>query len=196
MRLFSNRIDNLGDFVANFAKVHPIDDFSRDVVALGSIDNLLKRCRSLYRGAHSEEVVFANEYDRQFIKRGQIQSFVESSLIDRAVTEEAERDPIFAQVLGGKRHSHRQWNVGADNSVTTVHVIFLIEEMHGAPQAPRAASLLSKKLCHTRVRARTAGKCMGMIAISCNDIVVFAHTRDGTCHDGFLANVKMTKAAD
>src|SRR4029453_16104316 len=135
MRLLPNRMHNLGDLIANFAKVHPIDDFPWDVVALGPIDNLLKRCRSLYRGAHSEEVVFANEYDRQFIKRGQIQSFVESSLIDRAVTEEAERDPIFAQVLGGKRHSHRQWNVGADNSVTTVHVIFPIEEMHGAPQA-------------------------------------------------------------
>jgi hypothetical protein len=36
---------------------------------------------------------------------------------------------------------------------------------------------------------------MGMIAISGNDIVVVAHSRDGTCHDGFLANVKMTKAA-
>ena len=37
---------------------------------------------------------------------------------------------------------------------------------------------------------------MGMIAISGNDVVVVAHSRDGACHDGFLANVKMTKAAN
>jgi hypothetical protein len=34
-----------------------------------------------------------------------------------------------------------------------------------------------------------------MIAISGNDVVVVANRRDSACHDGFLANVKMAKAA-
>ena len=193
--LLPNGLGDLGDLVAHFAKVHSIDNFSRDVVALRPIDDLFKRCRSLYRCAHGEEVVFANEYDRQFIKRGEIQSFVESSLIDRAVTEEAKRDPIFVPVLGGKSHSHRQRNVGANNSMTAVHVIFPVEKMHGATQALRAAGLLSKKLCHTGIRTCPASERVSVIAISGNDVIVFAHSREGACYDGFLTNVKMTKAA-
>ena len=102
MRLLPDGIHNLGNLVADFAKVHSIDDFSGNVVAFRAIDNLLERGRSLHGSAHGEEVVFANENDRQFIKSGQIQRFVESALIDRAVTEEAERDAIFARYLMAK----------------------------------------------------------------------------------------------
>src|SRR5438270_14088872 len=37
---------------------------------------------------------------------------------------------------------------------------------------------------------------MGMIAISGNDVVVESDSGDGTCHNRFLTDIKMTKAAD
>ena len=42
VRLFADRIHDLGNLVAHFAKVHSIDDFSRDIVPFGAIDDLLE----------------------------------------------------------------------------------------------------------------------------------------------------------
>src|SRR5206468_10686632 len=142
MRLFANGIHNLRDFVAHFAKVHSVENFSGNVVTLGPIDNLFERCRSFHRGAHGKEVVFADENDRQLKERSQIQSFMKRALVDRAVTEKAEGHAIFAPVLNGKRQSNSKWNVGADNGVPAVHVSLTVKEMHRTAQASRTAGFL------------------------------------------------------
>ena len=76
MRIFANGTHDLDEFVAHFAKVHPIDNFARNVVTLGAINDLFQRCRSFHRSAHREEIVFADENDWQFKKRDQIERFV------------------------------------------------------------------------------------------------------------------------
>src|SRR5712691_11941843 len=111
MWLFSNGIHDLGDFVAHFAKVHSIDNFSGNVVALCPIDNLLERCRSFHRRAHGKEVVFTNENDRQFIKSSESQSLMKRSLVNCAVAEEAECHAILVPVLDRKGQSNSQWHV-------------------------------------------------------------------------------------
>src|SRR4030095_9788116 len=189
-------IHNLGNLVADFAKVHSIDNFSGNVVAFRAVNDLPERRRSLHGSAHGEEVVFTNENDRQFIKSGQIQRFVEGALIDRSITEEAERHTIFAPVFNGKSHPDRQRNMSGDNSVTAVHVIFAVEEMHRTAQAARAACFFSKKFRHTCVRARAASKRVSMIAVSGDNVVIVTNGSDSAGHDCFLPNVKMTKAAD
>src|SRR5438046_9072089 len=82
-------------------------------------------------------VVFTNEDDRQSIESREIQRFVESALIDRSITEKAERDAIFVAVFDGESQSHRQRNVSCDNGVTSVHVMLLVEKMHTATQTGR-----------------------------------------------------------
>ena len=196
MRFLSDGIYNLGDLVADFAKVHSIDDFSGNVVTFRAIDDLPERGRSLHGSTHCEKVVFTNEDDRQFIESRQIQRFVEGSLIDRSITEKAERDAIFAPVLDGESQSHRQRNVSCDNGVTSVHVMLLVEKMHRATQAARTACFFSKKLRHTGVRACAASKRVSVIAVSGDDVVIVANGRDGAGHNCFLANVKVTKTAD
>ena len=69
MRIFPNRNDNLGQFVAHLAKIHAVDDFAGNVVSLGAVDNLLERCRSLHRSSHGEKVVLADENNRQLVER-------------------------------------------------------------------------------------------------------------------------------
>src|SRR5437588_3591317 len=196
MWLFADGTHNLGDFVAHFSEVHSIDNFSGDIVTFGSIDNLLKRCRPFHRGAHGEEVVFANEDDRQFIKRAEIQSFVERALIDRAVAEEAECYTIFVTVFDRKGQSNSQRHVGADDRMAAIHVILAVEKMHRAAQAARTAGFFSKELCHACVGAGAASKSMRVIAVSGDDIIIVAHRGNRAGHNGLLADIKMTKTAD
>src|SRR4030095_3748631 len=150
----------------------------------------------LHGSTHGEKVVFTNEDDRQVIKSGQIQRFVEGALIDRSITEKAERDPIFAAVLDGESQSHRQRNVRCDNSVTSVHVMLLVEKMHRAAQAARAACFFPKKLRHTGVGACAASKRVSVIAVSGDDVVIVTDRSDSAGYHRFLPNVKMTKTAD
>ena len=42
MRLFADGINDFGNLVAHFTKIHPIDDLSRDIVSFGAIDDLLE----------------------------------------------------------------------------------------------------------------------------------------------------------
>ena len=62
--------------------------------------------------------------------RREIQSFVKRALIDSSIPKEAERDTILATVPDGKGQSHRQWHVGADDGMPSIHVMSLIEKMH------------------------------------------------------------------
>src|SRR5215469_14653240 len=102
MRFFPDRIGNLSDFVAHFAKVHSINNFPWNIVALRAIDDLFKRRRSFYRSAHGKKVVFTNENDRQPIQCCEVESFMERALIDSSISKEAEREPILATIFYGK----------------------------------------------------------------------------------------------
>src|SRR5205823_574484 len=86
-------------------------------------------------------------------------------------------------------------NVSSDNSVTTVHVVLLVEDMHRTPQPARAARVFPKQFRHARICTGAAGKSMGMIAVSGNDVVIVAHGSDRAGHDCFLADVELTKTA-
>ncbi len=86
--------------------------------------------------------------------------------------------------------------MGADNRVTTVHVILPIKEMHRAAQASRTTGFFSKKLRHARIGARAASKSVRVIAISGDDIIIVAHGCDCAGDNGLLTDVKMTKSAD
>ncbi len=72
MRIFANGGDDLAQFVAHFAKVHPVNDFTRNVVTFGAIDDLLQRCRSFHRRSHGKEVVLANEDDGKLVERDEV----------------------------------------------------------------------------------------------------------------------------
>src|SRR5438552_12106999 len=68
--------------------------------------------------------------------------------------------------------------------------------MHRTAEPLRTARCLSEKFGHTRVRTRPPRKCVTMIAISSDDVIVIAHSRDRAGDHCFLANVKMAEAAD
>src|SRR4029077_12996843 len=132
----------------------------------------------LQGSTHCEKVVFTNEDDRQSIESREIQGFVEGALIDRSITEKAERDAIFAAILDSESQSHRQRNVSGDNGVTSVHVMLLVEKMHRATQAARTPCFFPKKLRHTCVGAGAASESVSMIAVGGDNVVIITNGGD------------------
>src|SRR5262245_18933033 len=121
---------------------------------------------------------------------------MERPLIDRAVTEEAECDAILAAVLNRKRQPNPQRYVRGNDRVATIHMMRHIEKMHRPTEPSRAAGFFSEKLRHTCIGARAPGQGMPVITVSGNDVIIRAHGSDRPDHDSFLANVKVTKAAN
>src|SRR5438477_255291 len=68
--------------------------------------------------------------------------------------------------------------------------------MHRTAQSPGAAGVFTEKFRHAGISARSASQGVGMIAIGSDDVIVEPNSRDGTGHDRFLADVKVTKTAD
>ena len=196
VRFSPDRLRHLRDLVAHLAKAHPVDDVARDIVAFRAIDDFLERSRALDRCAHGEEVVFANENDRQLVERGQIERFVEGSLVDRPIAEEAKRDPVFTAVLRGEGHPGRERNVRRDDGVPAVHVIFAIEKMHRSAQPARAAGGFAEKLRHAGLGRSSARERVRVIAVGGDQIIIRPHRRDCADYDRFLADIEMAKATD
>ena len=84
----------------------------------------------------------------------------------------------------------------ADNGVPAVHVVFLVEVMHGTAEAAGAAGRFAEKLGHAGISGSSARQRMGMIAISGDQVVVRPRRCDRADHDRFLPDVEMAEAAD
>src|SRR5260370_17634925 len=116
--------------------------------------------------------------------------------MEAAAAKEASLPVIFFPISGREGHSRRERNVRANDRVSAVHVIFLVEEMHRTAEALRAAGRFAKEFGHTRVGAGSARERVSVIAICGDDVIVLAHRGDGTDDNRFLADVKMAEAAD
>ncbi len=121
---------------------------------------------------------------------------MERALVDRAVAEKAERDPIFAAVFCRESHPRGERDVRGDDRVPAVHVALLVEVMHRAAETARAARRLAKKFRHAGIRTRAAGERVCVIAIGGDQVIIRPGGRDRARDDRFLSDVKMAKAAD
>ena len=100
--------------------VHPVHRPGGHAVAGGPHRQVGLRLRPVERRAHGVQVVLAAEQHRQLPQRGQVQALVELALGDRAVAEEAGRDPGLAAHLVGERDTDRQRQPAADDRVPAV----------------------------------------------------------------------------
>src|SRR5260370_9842129 len=121
---------------------------------------------------------------------------MEGALVNRAIAEKAKCDSIFVSILARERQASRERDVRADDGVTSVHVIFLVEKMHRTAEPLRTARRFSEKFRHARVRARATPESVTVIPISGDDVIIVAHGRDRTGDHGFLTDVKMAEPAD
>lgn len=147
-------------------------------------------------GAHAVLVVFYQKDDGEFEEACEIKRFVQGTLVHRAVAEVAQHDAIFLAVFNGPAEAHRQRNVAGNNGVPAEKIAFMVEKVHRATLAMRAAGGLAVKLGKERMNIAAAGDGVAMVAVRGNNIVVGAHRADAADGNCFLTVIKMAEAAD
>ena len=103
---------------------------------------------------------------------------MERADVDRPVAHVAKRNSVFAPVLAGKRQTRRQRQVLADDGVAAVHETLLVEIVHGAAQALRAARGLAEQLGHAGVRAGAAREGVAVVAVGGDEVIIGPRGRD------------------
>src|SRR5438105_299188 len=196
MLILSDGGNRFSDLVAHLSKVHAIHDRRGNVVAFCAINNLLERSRAFHGCTHGEKVIFADENDRQFVEGGEIQCFVKSALIDRAISEKTKGEAVFVSVLAGESQPAGERDVRADNRMPAVHVMSLIEKMHRSAQTAGATSFLAEKFGHASIGRRPTSEGMGVVAICSDQVIIVTNRCDRASHDGLLSNIEMTEPAD
>ena len=93
-----------------------------------------------------------------FHSAGQVQRLVERALGHRAVAEEADDDLVAALVLDGEAHAGRERQVAAHDAVAAEEVRRLVEQVHRAALALRAARRAAEQLGHDPPRIRALGQ--------------------------------------
>src|SRR5687768_13168648 len=94
------------------------------------------------------------------------------ALVDGAITKEAKRDPVFLAIFRSESQPGPERDMGSDDGVAAIHVVFLVEIMHRAAESARAAGGLPEKLGHAGVGAGPASQRVGVIAVSGNQVII------------------------
>ena len=123
-------------------------------------------------------------------------AFVHRALVDGAVAEVADADPILAPVLDGEGDAGGQRDVAADDGVAAEKPLLDVEEVHRAALAPGAARHLAQQFRHARPGRHAPGQGVAVIAIGRDQIVVFPEHADRTDRHGLLPAVLVEEAAD
>src|SRR5215213_3125432 len=121
---------------------------------------------------------------------------MESALVHRGFAEEAERHLILALVFRGESGARRQRNLTSDNRVAAKKAEALVKHVHRAALAFGTAGRFAKEFGHDGSGCHSFCEREPVFAIAGKHVIVLSNGRDRTDAYCFLANVKVTKAAD
>ena len=189
-------LDGLGEAIAHLEDVLDEEAVARHAVAERLLRHVLDAHRPRERRAHRVLVVLADEDDGQLPERGQAHALVEVADADGALAEEDDGDPVLAAVLRREGGAGRDRDVAADDAVAAEHVVLLVEEVHRAAEAPRAAGDLAEELGHGGARAHPARERHAVIAVGREQVVVGPERGGGADRDRLLPDVEVEEAAD
>ena len=117
------------------------------------------------------------------------------ALVDRSVAHEAERTALESFVFEPVSKPQAQWCLAADDSMPAPVVFVGGEEVHRAAFAARATGRFSEKFRHAFIHAHAHGERVTVVAVGCNDMVVFAHERYRPDSNRLLSDIKVEKSA-
>src|SRR5215213_6066447 len=121
---------------------------------------------------------------------------MESALVHRGFAEEAERHLVPALIFRGESGARRQRNLTSDNRVAAKEAEALVKHVHRAALAFGTACGFSEELSHDGSGCHSFCERQAVFAITRKHVVIFSNRRDRADADCFLADVKVTKAAD
>src|SRR5689334_20347415 len=105
----TSAIDGFSQLLDHGIQIVPINVASRHVVAGSAFGEIFFSRRSGYLRAHRHPVVFYDVDARELHEAREVERFVESALIQRAVAEEREAHPAGFFVPRGEGHPGAEW---------------------------------------------------------------------------------------
>ncbi len=147
-------------------------------------------------GAHSVHVVFQHVDHWKVPEGHQVHGFVERSLIDRAVSEEADTYLVGVPVLDGKSDPGCERHPASDDAMAAQEARADVEHVHRAAFSFGYAGRLAEKLCHDVLGVGALGDALSVLPIRAHDVVVRPKRGDESYPDCFLACVQVQEAAD
>jgi hypothetical protein len=102
--------------------------------------------RPLQRRAHRVLVVLDDEHNRQLPQASQRHALEERALIDRAITEEAQRHLIEVAILAAERDPRSQGRLRTNDAVASEEAMGSAEHVHRATEPTHATGVLGRKL--------------------------------------------------
>ena len=112
------------------------------------------------------------------------------------LAHEADAHLVAAAILDREADARAERHVRADDAVAAEEVQALVEHVHRAALAARAAVDAAEQLGHHRARRHAARERLPVIAIGRDDVVVGAEHRQRPGAHRFLADVEVAEAAD
>ena len=155
------------------------------------------------RSAHRVAVVLDHEDHRDVEETREIHRLVETTLIERSITEEAKRDVLvdatvddFILILLREGQTGSEWGLSTDDSMSTEEIVRLVEHVHRPALALRTAPDPTEHFSHAILGVHAASEGVPMIAVGGDDRIGMLHRRDTTDRDRFLANIDVAEATD
>lgn len=121
---------------------------------------------------------------------------MEGAGVDHRLTHEAGDHLIAATIADGEAHARCDGDVSAHDAMAAKEAKLLVEHVHRATLALRAAVLTAEEFGHDRTRRHATRERLSMVAVGGDDVVVGAEQRDDARGDGFLADVEVAEATD
>ena len=139
------------------------------------------------------EIVLADEHRRRFLHGGEIDRFVEATMIDRAVAEEGDADAVGLPDAGadadagGVRDPRRDDTVGAEEADGAV------VEVHRTAASTAASNRPTEQLRHQYIRRHSLGQGVAVAAMGRGHPVARPEMRTHAHRGRLLADIKVQK---
>jgi len=124
-----------------------IDDVARDAIGFGAVSEIFEGHLAAHRRGIGPQIIFEDQHERGFLRRGQIQAFMENASGTAAVTDPGHSDDFLADVASGHGDSgHHRDEIAKHGDGGDNVEIFEVAEMTGAIFAFGGRSVLSHVL--------------------------------------------------
>ena len=178
----------------NLQHIVSINGNARHIVGRRAHGDIFYTLMLVLRRAHPEAVVFTDKHHRQVPHGGEIERFVEDTLVRRAIAEERDGDLLRATEFGGEPGTGGERNTRADNAVGTQNPCRFISDVHGAALAFAVACRASEQLRHHPVALATLRDEMSVAAVCAGNVIGIFEVRANADGCGFFTDIEVQEA--
>ena len=118
------------------------------------------------------------------------------ALVNGTIAHERHGGAFVALVFYAVSQAYAEWNLTADDAVAAPVIALGREKMHRASFAFRATGNFAVEFSHEGLGIHADRDGVTVVAVSGNNVVMFAHERTATYGDGLLAVIKMEESTD